>query len=847
MENNVITDYSIKFVCDIIMLDKLCICVDMMKWRVMKIERRFSAITVALLILINTCSVVVVADKPLQENTNSVCVSTTESDDSEDQDALQKSLMVPLDAILDSGVAGEPALPEEEEETDTAGLARQTHIQAEALLFSAELISEGESAGIYGTFNYIPADTIKISVLYAFGEENYYSVENEDAYGFREWDLTGVPEGAASLTQLCIGVNDSPFKAYLREGVNTLSVKLQITQMSEDGSVESFTQSIQFSHNKTWAAPDIPPDFSARMEPTEQGYLLKGEFTDFLPNTVCVRPLYSLDGENYQVICEEEPYDWLLDKLGTEDEGQLGRLRNQVCAAPSVEPLKSYLAGTIDAFYTKLQITLEDGTSYDTKAFEVVRGIQPLPDSAQVYALFPSSMRMIDRSVRPYFTYGKYQITVKEDANSQDIDAVLPDKIPVEIQIALEGTSSAPITGVVQTDVSWKALPDLSLTAGAVLTLADAAEHLLIPAGTQVHTPLGIYILQNDLHFDQIYTRDEIRLTINVIEKNAKPEVSLRGSLVEDASSNALPLSLAFSLKPSGATAIEAYSFIEGDASWSKLCDLLTIRAVDANQSQQLYGYVDILQSTDAPYRAYLQKEITGFLIALTIEGGVYDGETVILPWPGEYNPPPKIPEIGGSGGNENNAGNGGNDGGNGSGGNGGQRPDLPDDEPPANPLPDADSDGDNSVMPPTDSDKSLFSPDDPNANKNVLELEKLGAGNPAAPSVESDNSGSTTKDSADLQDEILDGAQDMLSEGQPGNLESELDAPSEPVSAAESATRIPPNQTTVPRSATVTLLAVGAAAAIGTGMAVDATGAISAAKVGNTLVAALKKLLFRK
>ncbi len=804
----------------------------------MKIERQYSALWIALLILINTFSMTVMADEPPPSQTisaiKSVYDSTTPPDALENLEEPQSFSANPLEVVVDSG--------------NTASLIRQTDIPSEAPIFSAELISDGVSAGIYGTLNYIPADTIKISVLYSFGEEIYYSVENQDTYGFRAWDLTGLSESTASLTQLCIGSNDSPFKAYLREGVNTLSVKLQITQMTEDGSAESFTQAIKFSHNKTWTAPEVPPDFTAIIDPTEQGYLLKGKFTDFLPNTVRVRPLYSLDGENYQVICQEEPYDWQLDKLGAENESELSRLHNQICAASSVEPLKSYLDGEINMFYTKLQITLEDGVSYYTKTFEIARGTpRPLPDNAQVYALFPSSMRVIDRSVRPFYTYGKYQIVVREDAKIEEIYSVLPKTVPVEIQIALEGTSSAPITGVVQAGVVWKALPDLHLTAGETFTITDAAEDLLIFAGTQVHTPLGVYVLANDLRFDQIFAHDEIRLIVNVIGKDEKPEVSLSGSLVEDASSNQLPLSLSFSLKPSGATAIEAYSYAEGDTSWTKLCNLLTIRAVDANQSQQLYGYVDILQPADTPYQAYLQGKSSGFLIALTIKGGVYDGKAVILSWPGEYNPPAKIPEIGGSGGNENNAGNGGD----GSGGNGGQRPDLPDDEKPpvtSQPPPESDSDGDDSFMPTSVNNESILPPPvDPNAYINILPLQNLNIINQTSLPTAQDDFGDATAGLDTLQDESLDQAPHTLADEQSSKPEIESTATTAQPTDTEAATRTPPNQTALPSAAAIALLAVGAATAIGTGAAVNATGSISAVKVFNNLIAILKKLLLRK
>lgn len=558
---------------------------------------------------------------------------------------------------------------------------------AEKPTFQIELAEKEGVHGLYGTLSYIPVNTLEISVLYSFGGE-YYAVENKDAYGFRKWDLTGLNEGTASLTQLCIGENDSPLKAYLHETINTLYVKLLITQMIQGESVETYTEAIKLSHNKTWKAPETPPDFMAVIEATEQGYRLMGKFADaFLPSTICIRPMYSLDGENYQVICEQQPYDWQIDKLGAEDGAEMAKLNNQTCANSSVEPLKSYLAGEINSFYTKLRITLEDGVCYDTKPYQIVRGLaQPIPDDVTISALFPNSMRVRNR--RPPYTYGKYQITVREDMSIESIYAMLPDTVPVEIQLGLDGTSGVPVIANVEAAVFWKALTDINLQAGDMLTINDAANDLVIPAGTQLNTPRGIYVLSHDLLFDGIYSRDEICLVINVIAKDAKAEVSLRGSQVEDYSVNWLPITAAFTYKPSGATAIKAYTYIEGDKNWTVLGDFLTQRAIDTNQSMPYYGDVEVLQPYNPTYQRYLRGEVPGLLIALTIEGGVYGGETLILPWPGEYNPPSIIPKIDGSGGNENNAGSEDNKD-NDSSNNGGQRDDLPGNElPPPDPEP---------------------------------------------------------------------------------------------------------------------------------------------------------------
>lgn len=92
----------------------------------------------------------------------------------------------------------------------------ETVDESENLIFSANLLDNAEVPGVYGTLNYIPEDTRQITVLYSFDGEDFHTTINSDEDGDRKWDLSGFLEEGRSpeLTQLCVGINDYPFKAY---------------------------------------------------------------------------------------------------------------------------------------------------------------------------------------------------------------------------------------------------------------------------------------------------------------------------------------------------------------------------------------------------------------------------------------------------------------------------------------------------------------------------------------------------------------------------------------------------------------------------------------------------------
>lgn len=414
---------------------------------------------------------------------------------------------------------------------------------------------------------------------------------------------------------------------------------------------------------------EVPP-FSAYIGFSGQGYAVFGDMA-FPDGTCRVQNLYSLDGENYEV------YDW---------EWQIPVVSGcaiktpQVCLKANNEPLKSYLAGTLDHFYLKLHITKDDGTTYESEAavIERNRAPQPVPDDLALGARFDSSMRVFDRNKHRF--YNKYQLSVKEHATVDEIASYLPETLPVQVQVG-DGIC------VVDCPVTWKPLTVTELTPGKSVIIADAAEPVSVPAGTLLDTPIGVFQLDEPLLLgDGQVGANEVQLTLNVISADEKPS----GSLAVDRGA----LKIALTWKPTGATAIRAYTLTEGENEWVEIQGQPLEKTLNAQLSTP-NGGATILDADAELIRSYLEAVAAGntptpFLVGIKIEGGVYDGKQLVLPWPKAYgNNLPYLPEItGGSGGNEGNAGSDNKD----DSTDEGQRPNLPQQPEDTGNLPDGSS-----------------------------------------------------------------------------------------------------------------------------------------------------------
>ncbi len=416
--------------------------------------------------------------------------------------------------------------------------------------------------------------------------------------------------------------------------------------------------------------PDEAPPFHARIE-LRMGYTVIGTFTDFTPDIIQVQPLYSLDGANWQASIRN--HNWNLFDLGTDDEYRIHGLQNQTCLFNADEPLKSYIEGEIDRFYLKLRITKQNGLSYDTQPATIERGgLQPLPEGTKRRAWFSSDIAVqesVPSSPYRYRKYGKYQITVPADATAEEISAFLPDTLPVEVQF--DNGSNFIAIGIVDCPVTWKPLSLPRLSAGESITITDAAEEILVPAGTLVSTPVGTFQLDTPLSLDTPPSTDEVSLVLNICPEDGNPT----GVLKKD--NDGLKISLHH--KPTGAESIQAYVLTEGESEWTKLSGLSLLKEMNAHPSTENSGFALVLRHDQEPYQSYLaaQKEGTSptpFYIGMEIKGGIYDGKQLILAWPDTYEQLPDLPKFSGAEGNEGNAGAGNK----GDSTESGQRPDLP-------------------------------------------------------------------------------------------------------------------------------------------------------------------------
>lgn len=435
--------------------------------------------------------------------------------------------------------------------------------------------------------------------------------------------------------------------------------------LSEDDSFSEPAYAAMPESQPETPAADKKPGFSATLTHCSDGYVVKGCFTEFLPDTDLVQPQSSLDGENWQ----DCGVDWNLSSLGQED-FQYG-LQNQICLYESFEPLKSYLAGELDRFYLRLRIATESGMNYETEAAVIERGeTMPVPEEITISASFAPNIFSFEATVSgSFFSCGKYQLTVQADDSPGEIAAYLPDTLPVQVELKKGRQHFTEC--IINCPVTWKPLSLSGLTAGESVSIQDAAEEIVIPAGTVLSTPMGDFTLDEPLRLETSWwNTDEVLLVLNVISENENPTGVL--------AINNNELKMAFVLKPTGATAIRAYTLVDGESEWTELSGLPLLNAVNAQPLTANSGYTDILTSSQEPYRSYLAAEFSEepskpFFVGLKIEGGVYDGRELILACPDTYELPPDL-HVGGSGGNEGNAGNGNRD----DSTEEGQRPNLP-------------------------------------------------------------------------------------------------------------------------------------------------------------------------
>ena len=585
----------------------------------------------------------------------------------------------PVSQPLDSGEAMIPPQPQQDEGADT--IPPQPAADG-APAFSARLIVDEQGYGVEGTLEEIPADAVSITLVCLADGEEY---ELDEPYNWLPEADGEADAASAPRSQVCIrswdNYYDNPFCEYLMGALDDFTLKLRIT--TADGS--QYDTNAAAPTREALPPPDEPPAFTAVIEQMLDGYSLTGVFTDFTPDIKTVQPVYALDGEHYQSVAYQNGESFYLDLTKKIDSAYAGSLTRQSCARALMEPLKSYMDGVLDEFHIKLRIDTWSGVTYYTEPARISRGnSMDQPADSKALASWASYMSAKDDRFSP--NYGKVQVTAREGMTAAQLLTLLPDTLPIEIQLTKKGSVFPIDTGVFPYSVEWTLPSELVLSASdEPLVIKGAIVPPVISAGQEVAMVNGIYRLTAGAEFDERYCTTEVRLFVNVLPQDQKANIALFQTNFGFVT-NPHPLALAFHQKPSGATAIRYFYYREGMEDWEEVGELLSQTPVDAKPGHPASENYLLFMPDETPYRDWVAGEISGFQVGVEIEGGVFDGEKHVLSWPEAYDIPPGMPDFNGSGGNENNVGGGGTGGGDSS-GNGGQRPGLPDeDEAPTQP-----------------------------------------------------------------------------------------------------------------------------------------------------------------
>lgn len=361
--------------------------------------------------------------------------------------------------------------------------------------------------------------------------------------------------------------------------------------------------------------------------------------TLFPENTSNIIPYYSLNEKDFIKLDSNDYIPWDLDCLTSDNAEDVNSLLTHRLLYGVDTPFKQYLEGEYSSFSMKLEIVLEDGTSFFTSLATLDREESiNLPDDASVSAI-----------PRKYLQYGKalYQITVTSDTTVEDIKSILPDTLAIEIQI-FNSSNELLDYGVASLPVEWSLPSTIDFNDGNI-SITDALVFETIEDPIQLETNNGTYTLTAPISFNE-YAPKSMELVINVVDDINENVVQLDGDTYDD-------LMLSFDYKPSGSTAIKAYYYDALNNTWVYLRDLVDEKDINFAPTSASYPYLTLCKYDETPYVEYLEGSLDTLLFALVIEGGIYDQEEILVSFPGDYILSDPLPEIGGSGGNENNLG----------------------------------------------------------------------------------------------------------------------------------------------------------------------------------------------
>ncbi|MEG2000767.1 MAG: hypothetical protein RR053_05185, partial [Evtepia sp.] len=286
-----------------------------------------------------------------------------------------------------------------------------------------------------------------------------------------------------------------------------------------------------------------PTTFYVTLKYAATGPLLKGFFPDYTETMRDIQCYYSFNDQDFFPI---DCYNvW-------EKDAPLG-----VTIAEAVDtPLTEYLNDAYDTIYLQLRYNTPNGAAVSQTA-QITRPTtpEPLTEDLTLHVRYP----LATTGIRPYH---RYHITVKQNATTEEIRALLPDTLPVELQLLSKDELVAKVYIAYQ--AQWmlpELIPDDGMIEDAV-TVTPPSECTIkalnaiyaVTAPPRPENPLHLFIhtASTETPMFQVYTYDDVM--------NSPP----------------MGLFVDFPLKPSGATEIiPAYS-LDGGQTWIEIENLLS-------------------------------------------------------------------------------------------------------------------------------------------------------------------------------------------------------------------------------------------------------------------------------
>ncbi|MEG1391167.1 MAG: hypothetical protein RSD07_12460 [Angelakisella sp.] len=391
------------------------------------------------------------------------------------------------------------------------------------------------------------------------------------------------------------------------------------------------------------------PVFTAEITLAGQGWMVMGRLSELPLGASSVVPYGSVDGTDFVPINDWEgtPRDWAI-------EGGPNAYRKGTVVTSSEQPLSDYLSGNLNQFWVKLNISSPTYNGFsNTVMFERNTTPVPPPEDTSLRERYAGTLR-IDRPPS-----AKYHVTVREGTTPAELNELLPDTLPVEVQLFYRFTDYLG-NAMTSYPVVWQ-LPSL-LTAGTYVEQATTTP----PADCIIHTANGTY------HVQPGSIAAPLNLIVTVVPPQAKA-IPLLNSI--DYSG----IDISLDPKPTGATAIFGEYSLDGGKTWLAAGGDAPKNATEDNHVERMpknksFTAFDYFSIKESPLKEYKEGAITGFLVRLRIIDGVFDGYSEVTPWPAKYQyTPPPLTSDGddGSGGNRGDVGSDDK-------GNNGLRPNLP-------------------------------------------------------------------------------------------------------------------------------------------------------------------------